>query len=255
MDARRWGREATPEFAETGLDGVVGLLPVGATEQHGPHLPTATDSIIAEHLCVAVAATVSDTIVLPTITFGASAGHGHLLAGTLGVTGAQLAELVVTIATEAAHSGLRRLLAVNAHFGNGAALDLARDHIRLERPDLRFGVVHWWTLGAELTAEMTADGSDVHANRAETAVMMAIAPTTVHLDRIADADDVDRTEGLVFGYTAASLSTNGVTGRPSEATEELGRRLIGLAVDELSDVVARAKAEEPPLRDHLPRLD
>ncbi|MEQ8719556.1 MAG: creatininase family protein [Acidimicrobiales bacterium] len=253
MDARRWGRDATPELAGGALDGVVGLLPVGATEQHGPHLPTATDSIIAEHLCVATASAVPDTIVLPTITFGASAGHGRLLAGTIGVTGAQLADLVVTIATEAARSGLRRILAVNAHFGNGAALDLARDHIRLERPDLRFGVIHWWTLGAELTAEMTADGADVHANRAETSVMMAIAPETVHLDRVADADDPDRTDGLVFGYTAASLSTNGVTGRPSEATAELGDRLVGLAVTQLVDVVARAKTEEPPLSDHRPR--
>ena len=94
---------------------------------------------------------------------------------------------------------------------------------------------------------MTADGDDVHANRAETSMMLAIAPHLVHPDRMVDADDPDRTEGLVFRYTAPALSTNGVTGRPSEATPELGQQLLGRTVAALADLVERARVEEPPL--------
>jgi creatinine amidohydrolase len=92
-----------------------------------------------------------------------------------------------------------------------------------------------------------ADGSDVHANRAETAVMLALVPELVDRQAMADADDEDRTAGLVFRYTAASLSTNGVTGRPSEATVELGHKLVELTVTALADAVTRGRTEEPPL--------
>jgi len=78
-------------------------------------------------------------------------------------------------------------------------------------------------------------------------VMLELAPELVHLDRMADADDADRTDGLVFRYTVPSLSTNGVTGRPSEATPELGTKLVDLTVDALVDLVERGRTEEPPL--------
>ena len=77
--------------------------------------------------------------------------------------------------------------------------------------------------------------------------MLELAPELVHLDRMADADDEDRTADLVFRYTVPALSTNGVTGRPSEATPELGRKLVDLTVDALADQVERGRLEEPPL--------
>jgi creatinine amidohydrolase len=136
--------------------------------------------------------------------------------------------------------------------GNAAGLGVAADHLRLERPDLRFGVVHWWQASAEVAGEVAVDGDDIHANRAETAVMLALDPGAVHLDLIETADDEDRTSGLVFAYTAASLSINGVTGRPSEATAALGHGLIAAAVDALALMVERARVEEPPLVAHAP---
>jgi creatinine amidohydrolase len=147
----------------------------------------------------------------------------------------------------AADSGITRVLAVNGHFGNQTPLALAGDHLRHERPDLRFGVLNWWTLTPAIAAETLADGQDVHANRAETALMMALAPDEVRLDQLTLADDADRTEGLVFRYTAPVLSRNGVTGRPSEATPELGRRLLEEIVQTMCDSVERGRTEEPPL--------
>lgn len=239
---------AWPELAADRVrgDGEVGLVPVGATEQHGPHLPVGTDTIIANALCDAVSAR-TDAPVLPEIPVACSYGHGTVLPGTLSLTPELLAAVCRQYAEWAATSGLQRLLFVNSHFGNSAALSIATDHLRLFRPDLRVGVVDWWSVDDEVARETVLEGDDVHAHRAETSLMLAIAPDLVRLDRLATADDPDRTGELVFRYTAPALSTNGVTGRPSEATVELGRRLFDRAVVAIADRVERGRTEKPPL--------
>jgi creatinine amidohydrolase len=248
VSARRWSDEAWPELADlAALDREeVGLVPVGATEQHGPHLPTGTDTIIATALCERTS-DATGAPVLPAIAIACSYGHGTSLPGTLSLTPEIFAAVVRQYAEWSAASGLQRLLFVNAHLGNAAALSIATDHLRLFRPDLRVAAVDWWAVDPVVAGEMTRDGVDVHANRAETSLMLAIAPDLVHLDRIAGADDPDRTEGLVFRYTAPSLSTNGVTGRPSEATVELGEDLLARTVAGLVDRVERGRSEQPPL--------
>jgi len=227
-------------------DGEVGLVPVGATEQHGPHLPTGTDTIVAQALCDAVSAN-TGAPVLPAIPVACSYGHGTELPGTLSLSPELLAAVCRQYVEWAATSGLTRILFVNSHFGNAASLGIATDHLRLFRPDLRVGYVNWWSADPEVARETVVEGDDVHAHRAETSLMLAIAPDLVHLDRLATSDDPDRTSGLVFRYTAPALSTNGVTGRPSEATPELGRRLLDLTVSAISGCVERGRTEKPPL--------
>jgi creatinine amidohydrolase len=246
----RWADLAWPELqglgprAEGGHD--VGLLPVGAVEQHGPHLPTGTDTLVAAAVCEA-AAQRCGALVLPPVAVGCSYGHGTVLPGTLSLSPELLALVVRQYAEWAAVSGLRRLLIVNAHFGNAAALGTATDHLRLFRPDLRIGVLDWWSVDPRVRAEVLSDGEDIHANRAETSVVMAVAPHLVHLDRLSGSDDPDRTADLVFRYTAPALSTNGVTGRPSEASAELGRSLLDRVADAVATRVERGRLEEPPL--------
>jgi len=242
----KWTDAAWPEL--TGFTaGDVGLVPVGAIEQHGPHLPTGTDTMVAEAVCER-AAQQADAPVLPAISVGVSYGHGTELPGTLSLSPEQLATMIRQYAIWAnASSGLKRLLFVNAHFGNVGALHTATDHLRLFRPDLRVGTVDWWSADPDVLAEVLSDGDDIHANRGETSVMLAIAPGLVHLDRLATSDDEDRTDNLVFRYTAPALSTNGVTGRPSEATSELGDRLLTKAAMAIASRVERGRLEEPPL--------
>lgn len=241
---RRWEEQAWPDLGDLHHD--VGLVPVGATEQHGPHLPTGTDTIVANAVCEGASA-LTGAPVLPAVPVASSFGHGTVLPGTLSLSPELLATVARLYAEWAAASGLRRLIFLNAHFGNDAALAVATDHLRLHRPDLRVAVTHWWALDPVVAAEMTADGDDVHANRAETSIMLAIAPHLVHRDRMGEADDPDRSNGLVFRYTAPALSTNGVTGRPSEADAASGRELLGRTVAALADLVERARLEEPPL--------
>lgn len=224
----------------------VGLLPIGATEQHGPHLPTGTDTILARAIAERVSQRTSAPV-LPALAVAVSYGHGTVLPGTLSLSPESLSQCVRDIVTWCAHSGLRRMLLVNGHLGNQAALSVATDHLRLARPDLRVGVISWWDATEEVRSLVTADGNDVHANAAETSMMLAVAPHLVHLDRLASSDDPDRTDGLVFRYTAPDLSTNGVTGRPSEASAELGEKLLDGVVAALTGMVERGRLEVAPL--------
>ncbi|MCW2622238.1 MAG: crnA [Frankiales bacterium] len=246
----RWADQAWPELQglgeRPGGGHHVGLVPVGAVEQHGPHLPTGTDTLVATAVCDAAAA-LCGAVVLPPIPVGCSYGHGTVLPGTLSLSPELLAQVIRQYAEWAATSGLRRLLFVNAHFGNAAALGIATDHLRLFRPDLRVGWVDWWAADPAVLAEVSSDGDDIHANRAETSMVMAVAPDLVHLDRLTGNDDPDRTGDLVFRYTAPALSTNGVTGRPSEASAELGHALLGRVAASVADRVRRGRTEEPPL--------
>jgi creatinine amidohydrolase len=220
-------------------------VPVGATEQHGPHLPTGTDTILATAICERASA-ITGAPVLPAIAVGCSFGHGTVIPGTLSLSPEELAATIRAVATWTAYSGLRRLLFVNGHFGNAGALIIATDHLRFSRTDLRAGFVGWWDADGELAAEVFADGEDVHANRAETSLMLAVAPELVHLDRLAGADDPDRTDGLVFRYTATELSANGVTGSPSQAQAELGARLLAHAVSVVAGKVEAGRQERVP---------
>ncbi len=245
----RWTDVAWPDLTMPEPEGggfEVGLVPVGAVEQHGPHLPTGTDTLIATAVCEAAAGQCAAPV-LPAIPIGVSYGHGTVLPGTLSLSPRLLAEIIQQYALWAATSGLRRLLFVNAHFGNTSAIATATDQLRLFRPDLRVGSVDWWTADPIVRAEVLSDGADIHANRAETSVVLAIAPQLVRLDRLRDADDEDRTADLVFRYTAPALSANGVTGRPSQASAELGEKLLSLAAKAIADRVVRGRTEEPPL--------
>lgn len=249
-----WAELTAEEIGPAVAAAGVGLVPVGAVEQHGPHLPTGTDTIIATLLCEA-AADASGALVLPAIGVGCSYGHGTVLPGTLSLAPEQLAATVRQWAEWAATSGLTRLLFVNAHAGNEAALGIGSDHLRLFRPDLQVGFVTWWNLSDDLRREMLSDGPDAHANAAETSLMLALAPALVRADRRRDADDDDRTGELVFRYTAPSLSQTGVTGYPSRSSVQQGEDLRRRVVAALADLVARGRDEEPPFgRPRPPRL-
>jgi creatinine amidohydrolase len=245
-----WSDTASPDLAEaiarTDRGHEVGLVPVGAIEQHGPHLPAGTDTIVASALCEA-AGRVTDSLVLPAISLGVSYGHGTVLAGTISLTPDLFVATVHQYVRWASVTGLRRLLFVNAHLGNAASLAVATDSVRLQAPQLRVGTMDWWTADPAVLAEVTADGADIHANRAETAIMMAIAPQLVHSQRALAADDPDRSNGLTFRYTAPALSRNGVTGRPSEASAELGAELQRRVVAAIAERIERGRVEEPPL--------
>ena len=151
--ARRWADLAWPDLgaAVAPTDGhAVGLVPVGATEQHGPHLPSGTDTLVAQAICDEASAR-TGCLVLPALPVGVSYGHGTELPGTLCLTPELMAAVIKQYALWAAMSGLRRLLFVNAHLGNTSTIGIATDVLRLHHPELRVGAIDWWACSAEIS--------------------------------------------------------------------------------------------------------
>src|SRR5580658_6733026 len=186
------------------------ILPVGATEQHGPHLGCGVDAVLADKLCAAVAQR-TGVPMLPTLPYGCSIGHSQRWPGTIGVLPTTLIGLVTEIGDWAFISGVRRLFFVNTHVTNAAPLRCALEMLRSRHDALMVAVFNSATLSARVRQFNVADGEDWHANAAETSLMMALAPEMVRPGLAREADDPDRTCGLVFAHPVNRTSTNGVT--------------------------------------------
>lgn len=222
------------------------LLPVGATEQHGPHLGCGMDFVLADAVCRA-ASERTGVPMLPTLPYGCSLGHSRRWPGTIALDPILMTDLVRQIGTQAYHSGVRRLFLVNAHVTNAAPLRCALELLRSSHDDLMVALVNTATVSERVRAAHVADAEDWHANRAETALMQALAPDLVREDRVSEADDPDRTGGLVFAHPVNRTSRNGVTGRPSQASRAEGAELFAWMVEDLAALVRRGLAETPPL--------
>jgi creatinine amidohydrolase len=224
------------------------ILPIGATEQHGPHMGCGMDYVLADILCRAVAARVGVPM-LPTMPYGCSVGHSHRWPGTIALSPLTLINLIKDMGDWAYHSGIRRLFIVNTHVTNAAPLRCALEMLRSEHDDMMVAVFNSATISARVREFHFADGDDWHANDAETSLMLAMAPHMVRPEKLTMADDPDRTDGLVFAHPVNRTSLNGVTGQPSVATAEKGAQWFDWMVEDLSALIAKGMQETPPL-DH-----
>jgi len=222
------------------------LLPVGATEQHGPHLGVGMDSFNAKLLCEAVSRE-TGAPVLPTMSYGCSLGHSRRWPGTLSLQPQTMMDVVVQIFDWLYHSGLKKLLIVNGHVGNAAPLRCAVDILRSRYDDAMARVCNVAEISPRVRAEFFADAEDWHANMAETSLMLALAPEMVRPGKLAESDDEDRTNNLVFTHPVNRTSKNGVTGFPSRATREQGEKLFRFMVEDMTALVRRAEKEKAPL--------
>jgi creatinine amidohydrolase len=241
-EALTW--EEIAALRQTGMD--MAILPVGATEQHGPHLAMNVDTTSATRVAHAVSAR-TGVPVLPALAYGCSLGHSRRWPGTIALTPQLLIELVTQIGSWVIGAGFGRLLLLNGHVTNFAPLRCALELLRSQHDGALVAVCNLHEISPRVSAYYCADASDWHANAAETSLMLAIAPESVRKDRIRDADDPDRTPGLFFSHPVNRTSKNGVTGEPSRADQAQGARLFDWMVDDLSARVVRALAEEPPL--------
>jgi creatinine amidohydrolase len=222
------------------------LLPVGATEQHGPHLGMGMDSRNATLLCEAVSRETGVPI-LPTLGYGCSLGHSHRWPGTLSLQPQTLMDVVVEIFDWLHGTGFKQLILINGHVGNAAPLRCAVDVIRSRWDDAMARICNVAEISARVRAEFFADAEDWHANAAETSLMLALSPGMVRPEKLSSSDDEDRTAGLVFTHPVNRTSKNGVTGFPSRATREQGEKLFRFMVEDMTALVRCALKEKPPL--------
>ena len=237
-----------PQLAALQEAGVRSLmLPLGATEQHGPHLPVNTDSVIAT-ACCCYASALTGVPVLPTLPITVSIGHTEKWPGTFAIFHETLIAMVKEIARWCVATGWKQLILVNSHCGNDAALRVAVDRLRFDLAgSLDVATRNTWSLTPEIEAAFTADAADWHANKAETDLMLFLKPHLVQYESLATADDPDRTQGKVFPWMVAQTSGNGVTGRPSIGNATHGEVLLQRIGTALARLLVQARNETPPL--------
>lgn len=221
-------RSATWSNIATGSTVVV---PVGSIEQHGPHLPLETDSVIATAVVEGAVQRLADQypaagpfLIAPTITYGASGEH-QSFPGTSSIGTEALRQVVVELVRSLA-TWASRVVLVNGHGGNVPALQAAVRQVRSEGRD-----VSWHPCRTE--------NIDAHAGYTETSLMLYLAPTRVRFDLAAPGNTaplVDLMPAMLAGGVGA-VSTNGVLGDPIGATADEGRRLLEAMVEEIADAL------------------
>jgi len=227
----------------------VALLPVGAIEQHGPHLPLDTDAFDAERMCddVALACSIPRPIVLPGIPYGVSYHHDDF-PGTFGVSPDALAKIVHDVGLAAARNGITKLLIINGHGGNSAALHFAAQLIN--RDTGIFTAVDTGESSDTDIDALTETPNDVHAGEVETSTTLALRPELVNMS-VAETciprfsnEYLDFTSKRGVGWYAHTkkISASGVLGDPTKASQEKGARMWKIMTDNLVELVEDLKA-------------
>ena len=230
MGAVELDRMTWPEIKaeqERGRNTVV--VAFGATEQHGPHMPLATDALLGDHLARMVAESL-DAFVAPTVRVGCSEHHLEF-AGTLSISESTFHAVVADILRSLARGGFARAVLLPTHGGNfaplAAALELLGPVPGLEVRALTdlstlFTIAQ---LGAEEHGVPLGEGG-LHAGEWETSMMLAIHPELVHPERGEPGytGDPQAAVGAIFGGGVHTVASNGVIGDPGQASAEHGVR-------------------------------
>lgn len=238
-----WSDLTRDEVGAVARSGAVAVLPVGAVEQHGPHLATGTDAVLADHAARAAVERTGD-VVLPVLAYGCSLGHTEHWPGTVSLSVATLTAMVSDIGRWVHASGFHKLIVVNSHATNGPPCQSALLTLRYELPALRTRFVSLYDITTHAAAGYLADADDPHANDAETSMMLHLTPELVHGDRA--VDEVDRSIGRVLTYSMPAVTRSGVVGRPTEASAVTGKALFESIVEGITDLLVRARAETDP---------
>jgi creatinine amidohydrolase len=250
-----WDDLSTAEFAARDFGKTVAVLPIGATEQHGPHLPVSVDATINEAI---VRRTVerlpgdADVLFLPALRVGKSDEH-LAFPGTLAISGETLRRVWLDLARSVARAGVRRLILFNSHGGQMALMDIACRDIRIELGMLAVGCSWFRVTPVEdlFTAHEIEHG--IHGGDVETSVMLAARPERVTMAlaedfvpltvAIAQSGSPLTAEGRVgFGWQAQDLHPAGVAGNAANATADKGQAVIDRAAAALIKLIAAVGA-------------
>lgn len=254
MRSGYWQDLTTSDFAGLDPESVIALLPVAAVEQHGPHLPLGTDSMIvsaaARALVDRVPAGVT-LLVLPAIEVGHSPEH-ESFPGTLSADAETLLELWTGVGRRVAAAGVRKLILLNAHGGQKSLVDLVAVRLRREQRMLVVRASTFSFVPSDLF-DPRERLNGLHGGDVETSLMLHLMPDLVRRDRLADfgglparlaADNeilgVEKPVG--FGWMSEDLNPAGVVGNAAAATADKGRACFEHIVARLAKLVAEVAA-------------
>ncbi len=262
----RYEKLTWPEINEAVAAGKVPIVPVGAVEQHGPHLPLDVDMLLVSSVALAAGERLPEKIlVLPVVAYGYT-GHVMDFPGTINIDYQHFIDHVLDICKSLAYHGFKRILLLNGHGSNMPNLDLVARRCNLET-DAQCGFAAWWSL---LTVDpeflprwrqSKFPGGCAHACELETSVYMHLAPDDVRMDKIKNGlisfnEENSRFRSVdlfaagpvqVTSWTG-SYSETGVLGEAELATPEKGRVAFEEAVTRLCEFVEEWTAVPAPAR-------
>ncbi|WP_127588695.1 creatininase family protein [Paenibacillus koleovorans] len=226
------------------------ILPVAATEQHGPHLPVMVDTLIAETIASTAAELAGASVpmlVAPTVAYGAS--HHHLIyPGAMSLSTATLIDVLRDLTDSLVSSGFRRIFLLNSHGGNEECIRLAARELALRAP-VNAGASSYWTVAWErIVQEGRAAELGIvpgHAGGFETSLMLAMRPDLVRTDllplprsghRAVPADPKDPSAGPLIQRHGSWAAIDGYSDDAGAASAERGRLLL--------DLISRSVADE-----------
>jgi creatinine amidohydrolase len=237
--SRFWSDIPWPDFADGRAAQWIAVLPLAATEQHGPHLPLATDVVIAQAYLAAVHASLPASVpavFLPIEEIGISTEHTNF-PGTLSLTPEAALAQWRAIGESVARTGIRKLVMVTSHGGNSAAMDLVALDLRA-RLGMLVVTTGWHRFGYPANLfDRDEMRHGIHGGAIETAIMLAAAPDQVDMGKAADfvpasramADEfrwLNTLRPAPFAWMMEDLHPSGAAGNATRATADKGRALI-----------------------------
>ncbi|MDL2337071.1 MAG: creatininase family protein [Pseudomonadota bacterium] len=252
---RHWGDLRTVDFAALDPHSTVAVLPVSATEQHGPHLPLSTDAVINDGvLREAIArlplATASSVLVLPPLAVGDSLEHSAF-AGTVSIDSDALMGTWLSIGRSVARAGVRKLVIFNTHGGQKAHVDLVALRLRVE---CRMLVVRAHSFGFGVPqglfdADERAHG--IHGGAVETSLLLHLRPDLVHVSAlkafpslgqhlVARGGPLAVEKPIGFGWMAQDLNPEGVCGDATQASADKGAAVLDHMAAGLANLLQEA---------------
>ena len=251
--SRFWSHLTTRDFDAFDPATTVAVLPLGATEQHGPHLPLGVDSVLADGIVAAALPLLPaalPTLFLPTQHVGLSPEHASF-PGTLTVSAETLIRLWNEIGASVARAGVRKLVLFNAHGGHVGAMDIVARELRAAHGLIVYGV-SWFNLplgdaGTQFSAEEHRFG--VHAGDIETSMMLALAPQDVVMAAARDFSSASQQRAAHYpilgngrsaklGWAMEDYNAQGAAGNAAAATAAKGQAVVDAAAQQLALLLA-----------------
>jgi creatinine amidohydrolase len=257
-DEIEWSRLRASDVTALARRDAIVIVPVGATEQHGPHLPTMVDWRCVQEVALRaarlIAARDQAVLVAPTIPYGISEHHVSL-GGTLSLDYAALGAVIRCVVTSAARAGFRRIFVLNGHGGNTTALQNIVAELAAGT-GLPLATGTYWDIAAGSIAELLdRQRALLHACEAETSMVMAIAPETVdgstlpraHGTHVPGLSGIPTVNAAVYRWRQmSSRSPAGVIGDAAAASPEKGERLLRAIAAEVAEALLNDRLWSEP---------
>lgn len=262
LPSRFWADLCTRDFARLDPARTIAVLPVAATEQHGPHLPLSVDTVLADGIVAASLPHLApelSVLFLPTQAAGLSPEHARF-PGTLTLKAETVLRLWTDIGESVAAAGVRKLLLFNSHGGQVSVLDLVARDLRA-RLNLLVYSCSWFTLplhdaqGQDLHALFSAEEHrfGIHGGEIETSMMLALAPARVQMARAKNFVSTAQARAQQFpilgngrsaklGWQTQDYHSAGAVGNAAAATAPRGEALVQAAGRALAQLLAELNA-------------